>query len=90
MRHCAPLPNHHADDTDCPAEHKHTSCGKPLHPDCSGRTHSQAVCSCGDSQMANPGKGYVNECRKRDLASHPKPEATGPNVLRALLCLDAR
>lgn len=30
----APLTNHHADRTLCPKEHKHTSSGKPLHPDC--------------------------------------------------------
>ena len=76
----APLTNHHADGTDCPADHKHTSSGKPHHLDCPGRVYSQAVCSCGDWQMTNPGKGYVNESRRRHLASHPKPEVTGPKV----------
>lgn len=90
MQHRAPLTNHHADDTDCPAEHKHTSSGKPLHPGCTGRAYTQAICSCGDWQMKNPGKGYVNECRRRHLASHPKPNPTGPKILRDLLRLDAR
>jgi hypothetical protein len=34
--------------------------------------------------MKQPGKGYVNENRKRHLASH----AQGPKVLRDLLRLD--
>ncbi len=36
--------------------------------------------------MKGPGKGYINECRKRHLATHPKP---APKVLRDLLRLDA-
>ena len=80
----APLTNHHADGTDCPAEHKHTSSGKPLHPGCPGRAYTQATCSCGGWEMKQSGKGYVNESRKRHLASH----AGGPKVLRDLLRLD--
>ncbi|MBX9426423.1 hypothetical protein [Streptomyces lateritius] len=79
------LTNHHADGTLCPADHKHTSSGKPLHTDCPGRSYTQAVCSCGDWEMKQRGKGYVNECRKRHLAGH----AQGPKVLRDLLRLDA-
>ncbi|WP_395365182.1 hypothetical protein ACHGLA_30700 [Streptomyces sp. YH02] len=81
----APLTNHHADGTLCPADHKHTSSGKPLHADCPGRSYTQAVCSCGDWEMKQRGKGYVNECRKRNLAGH----AQGPKALRDLLRLDA-
>ncbi|MEU9856150.1 hypothetical protein [Streptomyces sp. NPDC047974] len=80
----APLTNHHADGTLCPADHRHTSSGKPLHDDCSGHAYTQAVCSCG-WKMRQPGKGYVAECRKRHLAGH----AQGPKVLRDLLRLDA-
>lgn len=82
----APLTNHHADGTPCPAEHKHTSSGKPLHADCPGRAYSQAFCSCGNWEMKHPGKGYLTECRKRHLASHNND---GPAVLRELLRLDA-
>ncbi|MFJ2158129.1 hypothetical protein [Streptomyces sp. NPDC087856] len=84
MAHRAPLTNHHADATLCPADHKHTSSGKPFHPDCPGRADTQAICSCGDWEMREPCKGYVNECRKRHLASHNQ----GPKVLRDLLRLD--
>ncbi|NEA37693.1 hypothetical protein [Streptomyces sp. SID11385] len=69
----APLTNHHADDSLCPPDHKHTSSGKPLHPDCPGRNYSQAVCSCGNWEMRHPGKGYVNECRRYHLAQHKNP-----------------
>ncbi|MFJ5938580.1 hypothetical protein [Streptomyces sp. NPDC093071] len=81
----APLTHHHADDTICPAGHKHTSSGKPLHPDCPGRAYTKAVCSCGGWEMKARGKGYVNECRRRHLADHDE----GPKVLRDLLRLDA-
>ncbi|WP_371626568.1 hypothetical protein OG245_30505 [Streptomyces sp. NBC_01116] len=74
----APLTNHHADDTLCPADHKHTSSGKPLHPDCPGRAYTKAVCSCGDWEKKDCGKGYVNECRRRHLADR----AREPKVLR--------
>lgn len=81
----APLTNHQADNTLCPADHKHSVSGKPLHPDCPGRAYTQAVCSCGDWEKKDGGKGYVNECRKRHLADH----AQGPKVLRTLLRRDA-
>ncbi|MFE7216324.1 hypothetical protein ACFU93_42040 [Streptomyces sp. NPDC057611] len=41
-------------------------------------------------KLKNPGKGYGNESRRRHLASQPKPDTTGPKVLRDLLRLDAR
>jgi hypothetical protein len=85
MRYTAPLLNHHADGTLCPADHRHTTTGKPLHADCPGRVYSSARCTCGAWEMTHPFKGYVNECRKRHLASHPRPE--GPSALRALLRL---
>lgn len=84
----APLTNHHADGSDCPADHKHTSSNKPLHPDCPGRSYSKAVCSCGGWEMKGSAKGYVNESRKRHLTTHPRPESA-PKILRDLLRLDA-
>lgn len=79
----APLTNHHADGTLCPADHKHTSSGKPLHTDCPGRPYTRAVCSCGWKKEES-GKGYVNECRKRHLASHAEgqnaPSASCPLI----------
>lgn len=86
MQHRAPITSYHADGSVCPAEHKHTTSGKPLHPDCPGRAYTQAICSCGNWQMKNAGKGYVNESRRRHLATHPK---AGPKALRDLLRLDA-
>ncbi|MGW0854535.1 hypothetical protein [Streptomyces sp. NPDC002690] len=65
----APLTNHHADGTDCPASHKHSVSGKPLLPECPGRAYSQAVCSCG-WELRQSGKGYVAERRRRHLAQH--------------------
>jgi hypothetical protein len=84
MAYRAPLTDHHADGTTCPPEHKHTSSGKPLHPDCPGRACTQAIYSCGNWEMKQSGKGYVNESRRRHLASHPKES----KVLRDLLRLD--
>jgi hypothetical protein len=84
MAYRAPLTNHHADGSLCPAEHKHTSSGRALHPDCPGRAYTQAICSCAGWEMKQSGKGYVNESRRRHLASHPKE----PKVLRDLLRLD--
>ncbi|MFE3774525.1 hypothetical protein [Streptomyces sp. NPDC059122] len=72
----APLANHHADGSDCTANHKHTSSGKPLHPECPGREFTQAICSCGDWEMRHSGKGYVNESRKRHLAQHRPASAS--------------
>ncbi|MFF3257826.1 hypothetical protein ACFYWO_01465 [Streptomyces sp. NPDC002932] len=80
----APLTNHHADACLCPADHKHTSSAKPLHPDCPGRAYTQAICSCGGWEMKQSGKSYVKECRKRHLATHTQ----GSKVLRDLLRLD--
>ncbi|MGW2056213.1 hypothetical protein ACWCOZ_20255 [Streptomyces sp. NPDC001840] len=89
MPYRAPLTNHHADDSICPPEHKHTVTGKPRHPECPGRFYSQAVCSCGTWEIKHPGKGYVNECRRRHLDTHQKQEdGPGPEVLRNLLRLD--
>ena len=85
----APLTNHHADGSNCPTNHKHTSSNKPLHPGCPGRTYSQAICSCGQWRMKNTGKGYVNESRRRHLATHTEPAPTGPKVLRDMLRLDS-
>lgn len=65
----APLTNHHADGTVCPASHKHSVSGKPLLPECPGREYSQAVCSCG-WELRQSGKGYVAERRRRHLAQH--------------------
>jgi hypothetical protein len=83
----APLTNHHTDDTVCPPEHRHTSSGKPLHPDCPGRAYSQAICSCGQWQIRESGKGYVNESRRRHLATHRTP--AGP-LLRDVLPFNMR
>jgi hypothetical protein len=83
----APLTNHHADDTVCPPEHRHTSSGKPLHPECPGRAYSQAVCSCGQWQIRESGQGYVNESRRRHLATHRT--AAGP-LLRDVLPFNMR
>ncbi|KPI14571.1 hypothetical protein OK006_3267 [Actinobacteria bacterium OK006] len=84
MAYSVPLTHHHHDGTLCPADHKHTNSGKPLHPDCPGRASTQAICSCGRWEMKESGKGYVNKSRKRHLASHTQ----GPKVLRDLLRLD--
>ncbi|MFD9427306.1 MULTISPECIES: hypothetical protein [unclassified Streptomyces] len=80
----APLTNYHADDTLCLTDHKHTSSGKPLHPGCPGRAFTEAICACGGWGMKESGKGYVNESRKRHLASH----AQGPKVLPDQLRVD--
>ncbi|MFI9786839.1 hypothetical protein ACIHEI_25540 [Kitasatospora sp. NPDC051984] len=65
-KHHAPRTDHHADDTDCPPAHKHTSRNKPLTDGCPGRAYSKAVCTCGWT-IQSPGKGYVNEERRRHL-----------------------
>ncbi|KND38306.1 hypothetical protein [Streptomyces acidiscabies] len=83
----APLTNHHADGSVCPPTHKHTSSGKPLVEGCPGRSYTQAICTCGDWEFKNPGKGYVNETRKRHLATHPVPTKV-PKFLRDRLRLD--
>ncbi|GLW14523.1 hypothetical protein Stsp01_12660 [Streptomyces sp. NBRC 13847] len=80
----APLTNHHADHSLCPADHKLPSSGKQLHPDCPGRAYTQAICSCGDREMKQSGKGYVSESRKRHLAAHTE----GPKAVRDLLHLN--
>ncbi|MCZ4122684.1 hypothetical protein [Streptomyces sp. H39-S7] len=86
--HRAPLTSHHADNSTCPPEHKHTTSGKPLTQGCPGRAYAQARCSCGNWQMKDAGKGYVNESRRRHLASHPKPTPPEPRLLGDLLRLD--
>ncbi|MFF2539545.1 hypothetical protein [Streptomyces cyaneofuscatus] len=83
MAYRAPLTNHHADGTLCPADHKHTSSGNPLHTDCPGRAYTRAVCSCGWKKEES-GKGYVNECRKRHLASHAE-EQNAPSAVCPLI-----
>ncbi len=82
-----PLTNHHADGSACTPDHRHSSSGKPLHPDCPGRSYSQAVCTCGAWEFKGSGKGYVGESRKRHLATHPAA-VKGPKVLRDRLRLD--
>ncbi|MFF2544728.1 hypothetical protein ACFVUY_19425 [Kitasatospora sp. NPDC058063] len=64
----APRTDHHADGTECPPTHKHTSSGKPLTEGCPGRAYSRAVCTCG-WETKNAGKGYTDECRERHLAT---------------------
>ncbi|MFI9332441.1 hypothetical protein ACIGZJ_33535 [Kitasatospora sp. NPDC052868] len=86
--HRAPLTNHHPDNSVCPPEHRHSSSGKPLHPGCPGRSYSQAICTCGAWEFKDSGKGYVNESRKRHLATHTPPAPKAPAVLRARLRLD--
>lgn len=83
----APLTDHHTDGTRCPAEAKHTSSGEPLHPGCPGRAYTQAICSCGQWQMQETGKGYVSESRRRHLATHQIP--AGP-LLRDVLPFSMR
>lgn len=84
--HRAPLTSHHADGTACPPKHRHTTSGKPLDPNCPGRDHSRAVCTCGNWEMKDSGKGYVDECRKRHLAAHRDTQTSqGPAALRELL-----
>ncbi|MFJ7275446.1 hypothetical protein [Kitasatospora sp. NPDC098663] len=86
--HRAPLTNHHSDDSLCPPDHKHSSSAKPLPPDCPGRAYSRTVCTCGSWEFKGPGKGYVNESRKRHLDTHPRPRPKAPPVLREPLRLD--
>lgn len=63
----APRTDHHGDDTPCPPTHKHTSSGKPLVAECPGRAYSKAVCTCGEWSIKSPGKGYVDDERRRHL-----------------------
>jgi hypothetical protein len=86
----APRIDHHTDGSLCPKEHTHTVSNKPTHPDCSGRAYSTATCTCGWSTK-NPGRGFVDETRRRHLnTEHPKPANVGPKILRDLLRLDLR
>ncbi|MFD9691865.1 hypothetical protein ACFWXO_39590 [Kitasatospora sp. NPDC059088] len=65
----APRTDHHADGTDCPPTHRHTSAGKPLTERCPGRAYSTATCTCGwttrSTLMAN-----LHEPRNRHLPHH--------------------
>ncbi|MFJ5233985.1 hypothetical protein ACIQBJ_29290 [Kitasatospora sp. NPDC088391] len=58
--------DHHADDTECPPSHKHTSSGQPRTEGCPGRTYSTATCTCGWSTRSDT-KTYVDETRRRHL-----------------------
>ncbi|MEV5468043.1 hypothetical protein AB0N37_20765 [Streptomyces griseoincarnatus] len=88
--HRAPLIAHHKDGSECPPSHKHTTSGKPLHPDCPGRHHFESVCTCGTWKLSGGVKTYVNDARKRHLATHRAADpAEGPAVPRKLLRLDA-
>ncbi|WP_328953648.1 hypothetical protein [Kitasatospora purpeofusca] len=64
----APRTDHHADDSECPPAHKHTSSGKPLVPECPGRAYSTAACTCGWTTRSAV-KTYVDETRRRHLAT---------------------
>ncbi|WP_233290003.1 hypothetical protein [Kitasatospora sp. MBT66] len=64
----APRTDHHADDSECPPTHKHTSSGKPLYATCPGRTYSTATCTCGWTTRS-AAKTYVDETRRRHLAT---------------------
>ncbi|MFB7950163.1 hypothetical protein ACFC6L_35250 [Kitasatospora phosalacinea] len=88
--HRAPLTNHHADGTPCPPEHRHTVTGKPLRPDCPGRSYSQAVCTCGTWEFRGTGKGYVNDSRRRHLATHRAPAAAPGPLVRDVLPFSMR
>ncbi|MFF1785612.1 hypothetical protein ACFVX9_04030 [Kitasatospora sp. NPDC058243] len=67
VRFRAPRTDHHADDTECPPEHRHTTSGKPLTPGCSGRAYSQAECSCGEWSVKHAGKGFVDDARRQHV-----------------------
>ncbi|MFJ9523469.1 hypothetical protein ACIRPK_35190 [Kitasatospora sp. NPDC101801] len=69
IRFRAPRTDHHADDTACPPEHRHTTSGKPLTPGCPGRAYSKAECSCGEWSAKHAGKGYVDDARRRHLST---------------------
>ncbi|KOV26011.1 hypothetical protein ADK60_22205 [Streptomyces sp. XY431] len=64
----APRTDHHADGSECPPQHKHTSSGKPLTEGCPGRAYSTATCTCGWTTR-NTAKGYTDETRRRHLAT---------------------
>ncbi|MFE2410813.1 hypothetical protein ACFXDE_20965 [Kitasatospora sp. NPDC059408] len=64
----APRTDHHADGSECPPSHKHTSTGRPLTEGCPGRAYSTATCTCGWTTR-NTAKGYTDETRKRHLAT---------------------
>ncbi|MBP0450576.1 hypothetical protein J5Y04_13620 [Kitasatospora sp. RG8] len=93
MTHRAPLSNRHAEESVCPAN-KRTKSGKSLHPACLGRSYSQAICTCDAWQFKypskGPGKGCVNESRKRHRATHSMTDPKGPTILHGLLRLDFR
>ncbi|MFJ1754213.1 hypothetical protein [Kitasatospora sp. NPDC088134] len=62
----APRTDHHADGSECPPSHKHTSSGKPRNEGCPGRAYSTATCTCGWTTRSDT-KTYVDETRKRHL-----------------------
>ncbi len=89
-RYRVPLAARHKDGSQCPPSHKHTTSGKPLHPDCPGRHRFEAVCGCGAWKLSGPIKSYIEAERKRHLATHRTTEPTpGPAVLSKHLGLDA-
>ncbi|MFE6055373.1 hypothetical protein ACFQ6N_31870 [Kitasatospora sp. NPDC056446] len=65
----APRTDHHANGSECPPTHRHTSAGKPLTEGCPGRAYSSARCTCGWTTRSMV-KGYVDESRKRHLSQH--------------------
>ncbi|MFF2075444.1 hypothetical protein ACFVXG_11915 [Kitasatospora sp. NPDC058162] len=69
LRYRAPRTDHHADDSECPPTHKHTSSGRPLTEGCPGRAYSTAACTCGWATRSTT-KGYVDESRKRHVGEH--------------------
>ncbi|MFF2625307.1 hypothetical protein ACFVUN_05980 [Kitasatospora griseola] len=68
--HHTPRTDHHADGTGCPPTHEHTSRNKPLTDGCPDRTYSKAVRTRGWT-IPSPGKGYVDEERRRHLRHRP-------------------
>ncbi|WP_457029290.1 hypothetical protein [Kitasatospora sp. P5_F3] len=63
----APRTDHHTDGTPCPPEHRHTTSGTPLVEGCPGRAYSKAACTCREWSIESPGKGYVDDERRRHL-----------------------
>lgn len=66
-RFTAPRTDHHSDGTPCPPDHRHTTSGAPLTSGCPGRAYSKAACTCGEWSIESPGKGYVDDERRRHL-----------------------
>ncbi|MFF4520490.1 hypothetical protein [Streptomyces bluensis] len=90
-RHRAPLIAQHKDGSQCLPSHKHSTSGKPLHPDCPGRYLFESVCTCGTWKLSGGVKSYVNDERKRHLATHRTDDELSqrPAALRGLPRFDA-